>query len=136
MTKRYIQATIVTLLTAMLVLPPFGFARPAQQASDATHAAQEAHCYVKVETTVPNAKKDISNNEVSCSKVVWGASGGTGAAANLGKKECLDERGRVGKIQLQQDKKTNQATKTCFVQQFANAKGNPSPSQTQQNQQK
>ena len=121
MTKRCIQATIVTVLTATLVLPPFGFARQAQQSSSSAPAAQEEHCYLRVETTNPKAKKDISNNEVSCSKIAWGPSGGTKATSNLGKKECLDERARIGTIKRQRDKKTNQTTKSCFVQQFARA---------------
>ena len=125
MTKRATQATLAALLTATLVLPPSGFARSAPQNSGSA-AAQAEHCFVKVETTNPKAPKDITNNEVPCSKVKWGDSAKT---ENLGKNDCLDDRARVGKVKLQRDKKTNQSSKTCVVQQYARA--GSAPPQTQ-----
>lgn len=139
MTKRSIQATLMTLLAATIVLPTFSFARPPQKSSGSSPSVQDEQCFIRVETTNPKAKKDISNNEVSCNKVRWGTSGtvGSNAAAkatlatySLSKKECVDDRGRVGNIKLQGASKTSQSSKTCAVQQFA--RGTSTPSQNQQ----
>ena len=134
MTKRSIQTTLMTLLTATLVLPPLGFTSP-QQSSSSAPSVQKEQCFLRVEITNPKAKKDISNNEVSCNKVTWGPTGTNVAASAtsataLGKKDCVDERGRVGNIKLQRDSKTGQSSKTCVVQQFA--RGTSAPSQNQQ----
>ena len=139
MTKRSTQATLMTLLTATLVLPPVGFARPPQQSSGSSPSVQEEQCFVKVEITNPKAKKDISNNAVSCNEVTWGTTGtartnvaasATAATYSLSKKECVDPRGRFGNIKLQRNSKTGQSSKTCAVQQFAS--GTSAPSQNQQ----
>jgi len=135
MTKRSTQATLMTLLTATLVLPPLGFTRPPQQSSRSAPSVQKEQCFLRVEITNPKAKKDISNNEVSCNKVSWGTTGtnvaaSATAATALGKKDCVDERGRVGNIKLKRDSKTGQSSKTCVVQQFA--RGTSAPSQNQQ----
>ena len=134
MKKRSTQATLMMLLTATLVLPRLGFTRPPQQSSRSAPSVQE-QCFLRVETTNPKAKKDISNNEVSCNKVSWGTTGANVAASAtaatpLGKKDCVDERGRVGNIKLRRDSKTGQSSKTCVVQQFA--RGTSAPSQNQQ----
>jgi hypothetical protein len=137
MIKRSTQATLMTLLTAALVLPPFGLAQQ-KQGSGSSPSVQEEQCFVRAEITNPKAKKDTSNNEVSCNKIRWGTSGtaGTKVAASataatytLGKKECVDERGRVGTIKLQRDSKTSQSSKTCAVQQFARVTSAPSQNQ-------
>ena len=139
MNKRSNQATLMALLTATLVLPTLVFARAPQKSSGSTPSVQDEQCFVRVETTVPKAKKDISNNGVSCNKVRWGtnATPGTNAAQaatlatySLSKKECVDDRGRVGSIKLQRDGKTGQSSKTCSVQQFA--RGTSTPSKNQQ----
>ena len=128
MTKRSTQATLITLLTATLVLPPFGFARPPQQSGGSSPSVQEERCFLRVEIKNPKAQKDISNNEVPCNKVKWGT-GGTAASATAGtpvsKKECVDERARVGKIKRQRDSKTGQSSKTCAVQQLARSTSAP-----------
>jgi hypothetical protein len=140
MNKRSTQATLMALLTATLVLPTLVFARAPQKSSGSAPSVQDEQCFVKVETTIPKAKKDISNNEVSCNKVRWGTNGTTGgttaaasatlATYSLSKKECVDDRGRVGAIKLQRDNKSGQSSKTCAVQQFA--RGTSTPSQNQQ----
>ena len=134
MTKRSTQATLMTLLTAALVLPPLGFTRPPQQSSSSPPSVQKEQCFLRVEITNPKAKKDISNNEVSCNKVSWGTTGANVAASAtaatpLGKKDCMDERGRVGNIKLKRDSKTGQSSKTCRVQQFARVTSAPSQNQ-------
>ena len=133
MTKRSTQATLIALLTATLVLPPLAFTRPQQQSSRSAPSVQE-QCFVRVEITNPKAKKDISNNEVSCNKVSWGTTGtnvaaSATAATALGKKDCVDERGRVGNIKLQRDSKTGKSSKTCVVLQFARSTSAPSQNQ-------
>lgn len=139
MIKRSTQATLMTLLTAALVLPTSGLARHPQQSSGSSPSVQEERCFVKVEITNPKAKKDVSNNDVSCNKIRWGTTGATSpnvtksatiATYTLSKKDCVDDRGRFGKIQLQKDKKSGQSSRTCSVQQFA--RGTVTPSQNQQ----
>jgi hypothetical protein len=134
MKKRSIQVTLMTLLAATLVLPTFVFAGP-QKSSGSTPSVQDEHCFVRVETTAPKTKKDISNNEVSCNKVRWGTDGTTGSAVKasnavatytLGKNDCVDDRGRFGKIKLQRDNKNGQFSKTCSVQQFQRGTSTPS----------
>jgi hypothetical protein len=131
----------MALLTATLVLPTLVFARAPQKSSGSTPSVQDEQCFVRVETTIPKAKKDISNNGVSCNKVRWGtnATAGTNAAQaatlatyTLSKKECVDERGRVGSLKLQRDGKTGQSSKTCAVQQFPRGTSTSTPSQSQQ----
>jgi hypothetical protein len=116
MTKRAFSATILALLVAALVVPS-ALASPAQKSSGPDPAVQE-RCYVVVEVTNPKAKKDTTKNEVPCNKVTWGPTTGSGP---LAKNECLDQSARIGKIQLQRDRKTGQSSKSCFVQQFARA---------------
>ena len=132
MKKRSIQVTLMTLLAATLVLPTFVFA--GQQKSSSSPSVQDEQCFVRVETTNPKAKKDVSNNAVACDKVRWGATGTPGAKAStttatytLSKNDCVDDRGRVGKIK--RDSKNGQSSKTCAVQQLP--RGTSTPSQTQ-----
>jgi len=117
MTKHSFGATPLVLLAAVLVIPS-ALAGPAQTSKAADPAAQENRCYVVVEVTNPKAKKDTTKNEVPCNKVSWGPTTGS---APLGKKECLDQSARIGKIRLQRDGKTGESSKSCFVQQFARA---------------
>jgi len=128
MTKRSFTVTLLILFTATLILPASGFTQ-AQQGSKPAASAQSEQCYVRVEVSNPKAKKEVSNNEVSCSKIKWGpAAAGT---ETLSKKECLDDRARIGKVKMQRDRKSGQSTKTCFIQQYARA----DLSHSQQNQQ-
>ena len=138
MKKRSNQATLMALLTATLVLPTLVFARAPQKSSGSTPSVQDEQCFVRVETTIPKAKKDVSNNGVPCNKIRWGtnATAGTNAAQSatlatysLNKKECVDDRGRVGSIKLQRDGKTGQSSKTCAVQQFPRTTSAPSQKQ-------
>ena len=144
MTKRSFTVTLLILFTATLILPPSGFARQAQQGSKPDASAQSGQCYVRAEVTNPKAKKDVSNNEVSCNKITWGPTATTANGA-LSKKECMDDRARIGNVKMQRDSKAGQPTKTCFVQQYARADLSAShnqqiqqnrPNQQNQNQQK
>jgi hypothetical protein len=134
MKKRSIQVTLIALLAATLVLPTFVFAGQ-QKSSSSSPSVQDEQCFVRVETTAPKTKKDISNNEVSCNKVRWGVNGTpvagakasvTTATYTLSKNDCVDERGRFGSIKSQRDGKTGQSSKTCAVQQFARSTITPS----------
>ena len=132
MTKHSFTVTLLILFTATLILPSSGFARQAQQGSKPDASAQSEQCYLRVEIANPKAKKDVSNNEVSCNKITWGPTAATVNGA-LSKKECLDDRARIGNVKVQRDSKAGQSSKTCFVQQYARA--DLSGSNNQQNQQ-